>query len=235
MHETRKSNIGKARYAGILYLAVAIIGGFAIMYIPNSITVAGDSAATANNIIEAGWVFRLAIVSSLIYAVLNIFLALAFSRLFKDVSARYVKLLLIMVLVTVPIIFLNTLNLFAAQLLVSGTPYLNAFNTEQLHALMMMSLDLNELGIAVVEIFWGLWLFPLGYLVFKSGFMPKIIGIFLMIGCFSYLIISAIAIFWPAYLEATQGIILLPLAVGEFSTIFWLVFMAGRMFPNNNP
>jgi hypothetical protein len=96
--------------------------------------------------------------------------------------------MVVLFLVSVPIAMLNAVNHFAALLLSSGADYLTAFPGEQLQALVPFFLELNEYGIYIAYIFWGLWLFPLGYLVFKSGFLPKIMGVYLMISCFGYLI-----------------------------------------------
>jgi len=105
----------------------------------------------------------------------------------------------VLFLVSVPIAMLNAVNHFAALLLSSGADYLTAFPGEQLHALVPFFLELNEYGIYIAYIFWGLWLFPLGYLVFKSGFLPKILGIYLMISCFGYLIDFVTFFFFPDF------------------------------------
>ncbi|MDG1529655.1 MAG: DUF4386 domain-containing protein [Polaribacter sp.] len=128
-----------------------------------------------------------------------------------------------LVLVAIPISFLNVLNLVVAQMLVSGADFLQVFNTEQLNSLALVFINLYEYGISVVGIFWGLWLFPFGMLIIKSKFIPKIIGIFLTIGCFAYLIDSFVSIILPEHKESVTAIIMLPLALGEFSTILWLL------------
>jgi hypothetical protein len=99
-------------------------------------------------------------------------------------------LMVMFLLAGVPIAMLNKLNQFAALLLLSGADYLRAFPTEQLQAMALLLLRLHNSGTSIAFIFWGLWLFPLGYLVFKSGFLPRVLGVLLMIGCFGYLIDS---------------------------------------------
>jgi hypothetical protein len=94
---------------------------------------------------------------------------------------------------------LNAVSHFAALLLASGPDYLTAFSAEQLHALVPFFLELNEIGIFIAYIFWGLWLFPLGYLVFKSGFLPRVLGVLLMISCFGYLIDFVTFFFFPDF------------------------------------
>ncbi len=124
--------------------------------------------------------------------------------------------MVIFFLVAVPIAMLNQLNQFAALLLLSGADYLTVFTADQLQALVHLFLDLHEHGISIAGIFWGLWLFPMGYLVFKSGFLPRILGVLLIIGCFGYLIDSFTFFLLPNYevdiaLFTFWGEVLLPL------------------------
>lgn len=212
-----------ARIAGLLYLLLGITGAFGIMYIPSNIMVAGDASATANNIIDSEFLFRLSIVSNLISSIIFIFLVLSLNNLFKEVNLKHAKLMVTLVTVAVPIAFLNTLNLIAAQILASGTDYLTVFDTNQRNSIMMFFLDLYKHGISIVGIFWGLWLYPFGILVIKSKFIPKIIGIFLIIGCFAYLIDSFTSLLFPHYKEIISPFLMLPLMIGEFSIIFWLL------------
>jgi len=212
-----------ARIAGILYLLIAITGGFGIMYVPSSIIVPDDATTTANNLINSEFIYSLSILSNLISQALTIFLVLTLSRLFKDINPKLTKYMVTFVLVAVPISFLNVLNLAAAQMFVGGAEFLQVFETNQLNSLALVLLNLYEYGIAVVGIFWGLWLFPFGMLIIKSKFIPKIIGIFLTIGCFAYLIDSFVSILLPEYKESVSAIIMIPLAIGEFSTILWLL------------
>ena len=106
----------------------------------------------------------------------------------KPVNRNIALHMVILFLVSVPIAMLNELNHVAVLILLSGAGYLSAFTAEQLQTLIFLFLDLHEVGIMIAYIFWGLWLFPLGYLVYKSGFLPKVLGILLMISCFGYLI-----------------------------------------------
>lgn len=108
-------------------------------------------------------------------------------------------LMVIFLLLGVPIAMLNELNQFAVLLLSSGADYLRGFTANQLHALVLLFLHLHDYGIDIAGIFWGLWLFPMGYLVFKSGFLPRILGILLMIGCVGYLIQSFAAFLFPNF------------------------------------
>ncbi len=177
-----------ARVAGFLYLLMALLALFGFMWVLSTLIVPGDAAATANNIIASEGLFRSGIVSWLIGQTIFILLVLVLYKLLKPVNKNHAVLMVIFVLVSVPITMLNELNQFAALLLLSGADYLTAFTADQLQALVPLFLDLHEHGINIATIFWGLWLFPMGYLVFKSGFLPRILGVLLMIGCFGYLI-----------------------------------------------
>ncbi len=212
-----------ARIAGLWYLLMGVTGGFGIMYVPLSIMVIGDADATAQNLINSEWIYRLSITSNIFSQACFIFLVLALYRLLKEVDPKQAKLMVILVLVSVPIAFLNTLNLVAAQLLLSGDDYLNVFESRQLNALATGFLHFYEHGIMIVQIFWGLWLLPFGLLIIKSKFIPKIIGILLVAGCFSYLLDSFTGLMLPDYRELVTSILMLPLAAGEFSIIFWLL------------
>ncbi len=177
-----------ARIAGGLYLLLVPLAIFGLQYVPSIIMVPGDSAATANNIIASETLFRSGIVSALIVQMIHIFLVLFLYKLLKPVNKNHAVFMVIFALVGIPIAMLSELNQFAALLLLSGADYLTVFTADQLQALVPLFLDLCEYGLVIAWIFWGLWLFPMGYLVFKSGYIPRILGILLMIGCFGYLI-----------------------------------------------
>ena len=187
-----------ARLAGVLYIPPWFLSLLAI-FLRQSLLVPGDAAATASNIVASKSVFTLSIMMDLIVQVVFIFLVLVLYRLLRPVNKNQAVLMVILFLVSVPIAMLNVLNQFAALLLSSGAGYLTALPAEQLHALVPFFLELNEYGIYIAYIFWGLWLFPLGYLVFKSGFLPKILGIYLMISCFGYLLDFVTFFFYPDF------------------------------------
>jgi len=205
-----------ARVAGFLYLLLLPLGIFGILYVPSRVIVPGDAAATASNIMASESLFRLSIVSALMVQLVNILVVLTLYKLLKPVNRNIALLMVIFLLAAVPIAMLNELNQFAALLLLSGADYLTVFTADQLQALVPLFLDLHELGTLIAGIFWGLWLFPMGYLVFKSGFLPRILGVLLMIGCFGYLIESFGTFLLPNFeveigLFTFWGEVLLPL------------------------
>lgn len=212
-----------ARIAGMWYLLLAIAGGFGTMYVPLNITVAGDAAATVQNIIESGWMYRFSIVSGLAGNVFFIFLALTLYRLFKDVDSKQARLLVILVSVSVPIAFLSTLSLVAAEMIASGTNYLSVFDISEQNAMTLWAVNLFDQGILFVKIFWGLWLLPFGILVIKSEFIPKIFGILLVMNCFAYLITTFASLMEIHFMDLFTYILVPFLVMGEFAIMFWLL------------
>lgn len=217
-----------ARIAGLWYLLMAMTGGFGIMYVPTSIIVAGDAAATARNIIDSGWVYRLSIICNLAGQVCFIFLGLSLNRLFEEVDPRQSKLLVTLVTAAVPIAFLNTLTLIAALMFASGAEYLSVFGVDKLHALALGSLNLYNQGLLIVQVFWGLWLLPFGILVIKSRFIPRIIGVLLVVNCFAYLVVAITQLMAFQYADLASYISIPFLAIGEFAAIFWLLIKGVR-------
>ena len=152
------------RFAGLLYVVTSIFGFFAMGYVPSKLIVHGDAAATANNISASETLFRLGVASQLIGMAGFIFVALALYELFKEVDRRQAELMVILIVVSVPIAFLNEVNSMAALLLVRGADFLSVFEKAQRDALAMLFLNLHGRGLMFSELFWGLWLFPLGRL-----------------------------------------------------------------------
>jgi len=217
------SNKKNARIAGILYLLIALTAAFGLMYVPTNIIVPGDATTTANNIKDSELLFRLGIMSQLICQTIFVFLVLALYRLLKGINKTHASLMVTLVVVAVPIAFLNTLNQLGALLVLSGADFLNVFEPDQLTGLMMVFLNLHELGIAIVLTFWGLWLIPFGLLVFKSIFIPRMFGVFLIIAGIGYLIASFTGLLFPQYGAIVGSIAAIPSAIGEFLIILWLL------------
>ena len=214
-----RSPLVYARGAGVLYLLLIIFGGYSFLYVFSSLVVPGDAAATANNIMASESLFRSGIVTWLISQTVFILLVLALYKLLKPVNKNAALLMVIFVLVSVPIAFINELNQFAALLLLSGADYLTVFTAVQLQALVLFFLDLREGGLSIAGIFWGLWLLPFGYLVYKSGFLPRILGILLIIGGFGYVIDFFIFSLFPNF-DVEVSIVT---SIGEILIALWLL------------
>jgi hypothetical protein len=212
------TNKHTARIAGVLFLILAVCAGIDWSYI-HSIYVSGDAITTFNNIQTSGWIFRLNFVSNLIGQIAFLFTAYFLYKLFRFVNRDCARLMALLVFVSVPIAILNMLFEFAPIILLGGK-YTSIFQTAQINGLVLFFLDLYIHGVYIAGVFWGLWLLPLGYLVFKSGFAPKIIGVFLEIAGLGYVVNSILSFLMPNY---TLGISSYTF-IGEVMFIFWLLF-----------
>ncbi len=211
-----------ARSAGILYIIMDVFMIFGGMYVDPKIYIPGDAVATVSNILASEWLFRLGFVSHLAGLILQLFLVHVLYELFESVDKSQARLMVIFIVAGVSVAFLNNLNLYAPILFLSGAGYLSAFNPAQLQTLSMVFLDMYKNGMHIAEIFWGLWLIPLGLLVYKSGFIPRVLGILLIVGCFGQLISFLSVFLLPGY-----GTILTPIAgtfmLGELPIFLWLL------------
>lgn len=218
----------QARRAGLLYFVMALIAPIGLMVVPGEIWVSGDAAATAENFRTQAGVVRIGIASELIHQAIAIFLLLALYRLFKPVDEYQARLLLILgALVSVPIMFLNTLNDLAALTLTSGADWLTPFTPEQLDSLAYLFAFLHHRGVTVASVFWGLWLFPFGILVIRSGFIPKLLGYLLFVAGTAYLVNAFFTLIIPEYRNLISGFITL-LYMAEVPIIFWLLIWGAK-------
>jgi len=189
-----------ARMAGFLYLMFLVTLIFAEDAVRSKLIVFGDGAATANNIMVSEGLFRIGFMSDLLSAVFFLLSAWALYVLLEPVDKNLALLFVLLILGGVAIQSINMLNQFAALLLLSGADYLKVFQADQLQALAMLFLNLYKNGFIIAQVFYGAWLFPLGYLVFKSGFLPRILGILLMIDSLGILIWFFQFFLFPDYL-----------------------------------
>jgi len=215
------------RFAGLLYLLTSIPGAFALIYVPSKLIVDGNAAATANNISASETLFRLGIAAQLISQAGFIFVALALYDLLKGVNRRHASVMVTLIVVSIPIAFVNELNAIAALVLVRGADFLSIFEKPQRDALAMLFLTLHGHGFGVAEIFWGLWLFPLGLLVYRSRFLPRFLGVWLAIGGFAYVILSLTGILLPQYQDKVFTYSQ-PATLGELVFMLWLVIKGAR-------
>lgn len=219
------------RLAGLLYLGFGFVSAFCLVYLPSVFYVSGDAAATAHNIVSHEMLFRVGIAAGPIYAVGFLFVPLTLYSLMKNVDGKLAALMVTLFALSVPISFLNELNHVAALRLLSGADYLSGFTKPQLEALVMVFLNLWRHGNVLAQIFWGLWLIPFGLLVLKSGFLPKFIGVLLIVACFGYLAASFTEILFPARAHLMSMISAATGAAGELPVILWLVTTGGRGLP----
>jgi hypothetical protein len=226
MNSTKKT----ARFAGFLYVLVSLPGAFSLLYVPSHFVVSGDAAATANKIVASEFVFRICIVAELTGFIGFIFVVRALYRLLRGVNKTQASLMLTLMLVSIPISLLNVLNEIAALTLARGADFLSTLDKPQRDAMAMLFLDLHRYGIVVPQIFWGLWLVPFGILVFKSGFLPRILGVLLIIACFGYVTESVTPLLFPSYAHIVSRFAS-KLTLGEAPIIFWLLIMGAKDQP----
>jgi hypothetical protein len=216
-----------ARVAGLLYLTL-LTAPLRLIYIPTKLIVSGNAAATASNIAAHQTLFRLGILTDLFTAVMGIFLTLALYRLFKGVDQFLAAMVVVLgALMVTPIYFLNTLNDAATLLLVRGADFLSVFDKPQREAMAMLFLRLHHHGVVVNEVFWGLWLLPFGLLVYKSRFLPRFLGVWLVLNCFAYVAQSVTSIMWPQYEDVVANYSF-PIMFGELAIMLWLVIMGAK-------
>lgn len=226
MHPTKRN----ARVAGFLY---PLMGGpfvFTFMYVLPTLIVPGNATATANNILAHEMLFRLGILGELLSAVAFIFLVMALYRLLSGVNKRQASLMVSLVLVSVAITFVNVLNSIAALILFRGGDFLAVFDKRQLDTLAMFFLRLHGQGFAVNDMFWGLWLFPFGVLVMRSHFLPRILGLLLIVNCFAYVAISLTSLLVPSHGPVVFRVAM-PALLGELWIMLWLLIKGAKVEP----
>ena len=210
------------RVAGFLY-TLLLAAPVRLIYIPNKLFVAGNATATADNIAAHETLFRVGIFTDLFTGTMAIFVALALYRLFKGVDQSLAILMVILgALMVTPIYFLNVLNDVAALMLARGADFLSALDKPQRDALAMLFIRMHHYGVVVNEIFWGLWLFPMGILTYRSRFMPRFIGVWLILNGFAYLVLSCTGVLFPKYEDLVSNF-LFPVQFGELAFMLWLV------------
>jgi hypothetical protein len=219
------------RIAGLLYLVVVITGIFSLGYVPSKLIIWNNPSATFNAIKESEFLFRLGIVSGLICYTFFLFLPLVLYKLLKPVHENYAQYMVALAIVSVPISFVNMLNKFAVLSIISE----NSGQSETKEAIKQVLFYLNQYdyGNLIVQVFWGLWLFPFGYLVYKSGVIPKFFGILLMFGCISYLINFFGNSLYPNYSQlGISSIIRFPATLGEIGSCLWLLILGAKKYTN---
>jgi len=224
MHPTKKA----AHIAGAVYLLLVLTAPFSLLYVPGKLIVRGNATATANNILTHETLFRLGIVADLFGSVIFICLGIALYRLLSIVNKTWARLMVALVLVSAAVGFVNVLNNIAALTLFRGGEFLTVIDKPQRDALAYLFLRLQNQGIFMNEIFWGLWLFPFGLLVYRSGFLPRFLGVWLMLNCFAYVILSLIALLFPPYYD-TAFMIAQPVLFGELVIMLWLLVKGAKV------
>jgi hypothetical protein len=222
------STRNSGRVAGLWYLLLVLIGPLRLIYIPNKLFVTGNAAATVNNIAAHQLLFRLGILSDLAGAVVLIFLTLAFYRLFAGVDRKQAVLVVIFGGVMPALInFVGAVNDFGALMVARRADFLSAFDKPQQDALAIMFLRLGDYQNTAAEILWGVWLFPLAVLVYRSRFLPRFLGVWLIIDGLAYIAMSVTGTMWPQY-YGKLFTLSQPALFGEVALMLWLVIKGAR-------
>jgi hypothetical protein len=220
MIETNQPNNLTLRTAGLLYLGVVVTGIFSLMYVPKTLINWDNAAITTANIINNETLFRLGIASGILCYLFFLLLPLVLYTLLKHIHEHHAKLMVILAFISVPLFFMNIQNELTILSLISQG------NSEQLQAEVLFNLQQYDNGMFIIHLFSGLWLLPFGYLVYKSGFLPKLLGIFLMLGCFGYLINFTGNLLIKNYHEmGVARYVSLPASIGEIGICLWLLFI----------
>ena len=226
-----RSTRNPGRVAGLWYLLLCLIGPLRLMYIPGKLFVHGNAAATVDNIAAHQWLFRFGILGDLLCAVVLIFLVLAFYRLFKDVDQNLAVLVVIFGGVMPALIdFVGVVSDAGALMVARGADFLSVFDKPQRDALAMLFLHLRDHQNTAAEILWGMWLFPLAVLVYRSRFLPRFLGVWLVINGFAYVLLSFTGVLLPQY-QNKVFIFSQPALFGELALMLWLVIKGARPQP----
>ncbi len=225
---TRNSTHNPGRVAGLWYLLLTAVGPLRLIYIPNKLFVTGNAAATADNIAAHEWLFRFGMVGDLVGAVVLIFLVLAFYRLFKEVDEHLAVLVVILGGVMPALLnFVGVVSDAGALTIVRGADFLSGFDKAQRDALALLFLRLHDHQNTAAEILWGLWLVPLALLVYRSRFLPRFLGVWLIINGLAYLTMSFTGLLVPQY-QHQVFILSQPALLGELVLMLWLVIRGSR-------
>jgi Domain of unknown function (DUF4386) len=222
----RSQNPG--RVAGLWYLLLVLIGPLRLIYIPSALFVHGNATATANNIAAHERLFRFGMVADLLGAMVLMLLVFAFYRLFKQVDAHLAAMVVILGGIMPATIYLVNIVSDAGVLMIArGADFLSVFDKPQRDALVMLLLRLHDHQNTAAEILWGAWLFPLAILVYRSRFLPRFLGIWLVINGFAYVTMSLMGLLLPQYQDKVF-IFSQPALFGEMALMLWLVIKGAK-------
>ena len=219
-----------ARLAGWLYLGCSVPGFFGLMYVPSRLIVSGDAAATLRNIAAAETLFRSGIVANVVGQAGFVFVALALYRLLKGVNQFQAALMVVLIAVSVPIAILNELNHVAVLTLAGAAGPAAALGKAETDGLVALFLAQYHSGILMAEIFWGLWLFPMGLLVLRCGFLPRFLGVLLLLAGVGWVAQSCSALLSPDAGHAVARVTSV-LTAGELPFMLWLLIVGAKDQP----
>jgi hypothetical protein len=195
-----------ARVIAVFYLIMTVLAPFGMMYVPSTLVVAGDAAATANNIMDSEALFRAGITSDALVVLIEIVLTVLLYMLLKPVNPTLSLIAAFSRLGMTIVQGINLLNHIVVLLLLSGEDYLKVFDPDQIHALALLFLNVHEQVTFVWGLFFGFHLLVLGYLVYRAGYLPKLLGVVLVVTACCYLVQSFGNILLPDYKETFAAV-----------------------------
>jgi hypothetical protein len=225
-----------ARIAGLLYLFVGIFGGFSEGFVDPKMYVAGDAAASAGNVVANAGVVRLGVVAHLLDGAFFIFTALTPYILLQHVQKSVARAMVVLVALATGVICLNAVFQFEALRVATDNSYAAAFGIAGANALVLLLLDIQHYGTLIAQVFFGLWLAPLGYLAYKSEWFPKWLGVVLILAAVCYLVDLLTAFLAPALAATVHWVVGAPVpAVAEISMVFYLLIIGVKTIkPDQN-
>jgi hypothetical protein len=224
-----------ARIAGLLYLIVGIFGGFAAGYATPKVYVAGDAATTAANVLANSGLVLFSVMADLVQATVFVFLALVLYVLLKDVNKNAARAMLILVAIASTVMCLNEVFQFSALRVAGDGSYVGAFGATGSNGLVMLLMDMHHYGFLIAQIFFGLWLVPLGYLTYKAGMFPKALGVVLIVGGIAYLVDMLAAFLVPDVGNQVHAFLAIPPTIAEVWTLGYLLVKGVKVRAQDTP
>jgi len=224
-----------ARIAGLLYLIVGIFGGFAVGYVTPMLYVPGDAATTAGNVVANAGLVRISVIADLLQATVLVFLAMTLYLLLRHVHKNVATAMVIIVVIAATIMCLDKVFQFAALQVAGDATYTAAFGVAGSNALVLLLLEMHHYGYLIAQIFFGLWLVPLGYLAYKSGMFPKALGIVLVVAGASYLVDMLAAFLVPDFSKQIHGFLSIPPIIAEVWMLIYLLWKGVKVPAQSTP
>jgi len=217
------------RFTGLVYLVVVVTGIVSLAYVPSRLIVRGDGAATVARIVESEPLFRIGIAAGFVCYLAFLLLPLAFHRMLSATDRQAALLMVVFAVASVPISLYNLTHKLEVLRLVEAAAGVGLPASADLAAAVLRALSRYSDGVLVAKLFWGLWLAPLGYLVWRSRRVPRVLGALLVLGCAGYLVDVFATVLAPGYpSSALAGWVTRPAALGEIGTCAWLLIFGAK-------
>ena len=224
-----------ARIAGLFYLVVGIFGGFAEGFVDPTMYVAGNAAATAGNVVANAGLVRMGVVAHLVDGVFFALTAVALYLLLNHVHKHVARVMVLFVALAVGMICLNAVFQFEGLRVATDGSYSAAFGAAGSNALVLLLLDIQHYGTLAAQVFFGLWLAPLGYLAYKSGLFPKALGVVLVAATISYLLDVLAAFLVPDVATQIHPFLIIVPAIAEIWMVLYLLVKGVRVPAQSAP